>query len=97
MGVHGYFSHTSYDGTSPGARIHRYFRGSAWGETLVWRAPELTPQQAVSMWMGSSEHREILMSPTLTEIGFGAVHVDPGTGAFAGFDPTILVADLGRP
>jgi uncharacterized protein YkwD len=97
MGRHGFFSHDSYDGTSPGARLRRYFRGSAWGETLLWRAPDLTPQQAVQMWLRSAPHREILLSPGLTEVGFGAVHVANGTGVFAGLDPTILVADFGAP
>jgi len=97
MGVHGYFSHTSYDGTSFDVRIHRYFRGSMVGETMVWRSPELTPQEAVAMWMGSSEHRAILLNGRLTEIGLGAVSVQPGTGVYQGLDPTILVADFGTP
>jgi uncharacterized protein YkwD len=97
MGKHGFFSHTSYDGTAPCTRIRRYFHGSVCGETLVWRAPDLSAGQAVQMWMNSPPHREILLSSSVTEVGLGAVHVDGGTGVYAGYDPTILVADFGAP
>jgi uncharacterized protein YkwD len=97
MGRYGFFSHTSRDGTPPGARIQRFYHGSAFGEALVWRAPDLTPEEAVQIWMASAPHRAVLLSSTMTQIGLGAVRVTDGSGVYHGNNATILVADLGRP
>lgn len=91
----GYFAHESADGTSPFSRIERYYRGSAIGETLLWRYPDLSPQQAVSMWLGSPPHRAILLNPGFREIGVSAVHALGAPGAFGGHDVYLVVADFG--
>ncbi len=65
MGQRGFFSHSSADGTSPGARIRRYYRGSAVGETILWRSPDVSAAEAISMWLKSPPHRVILLQPRL--------------------------------
>lgn len=91
----GFFSHTSADGTSASARVRRFYRGSAFGETLLWRSPNLTPQQALQMWLHSAPHRAILTSAAFSEIGLGAVRVANASGTYRGLNVTIVVADFG--
>jgi uncharacterized protein YkwD len=91
----GYFSHNSADGTSASARIRRFYRGSAVGETILWRSPSVTPKQALRMWLESPSHRAILLSSTFDSIGLGAVHVSSAPGTFGGRPVTVVVADFG--
>jgi uncharacterized protein YkwD len=100
MGRNGFFSHSSQNGSSATSRILRFYpvagHGS-WmvGETLLWRSPEVGSQEALAMWLGSSAHKKILMTPGFREIGLGAVHVVNAPGAYGGREVTIVVADFG--
>jgi len=67
-----FFSHTNPDGLGPGDRVTN--AGYTWsyvGETIG--AGDSTPQAMVDAWMGSSEHRDIILSTSPTEIGVGYV------------------------
>jgi uncharacterized protein YkwD len=96
----GFFAHESADGSPFWKRVKSYY-GSAgfarWsvGENLVWAAPELTPKQAVTMWMNSPPHRKNLLSPQWREIGLGGIRVPQAPGVFAGQGVTVLTADFG--
>jgi uncharacterized protein YkwD len=95
MGRRGYFSHSSVDGTSPATRIRRYYRGLMVGETLLWRSPDATAEQALQLWLDSPDHKAILLKSGFREIGLAAVHVEQAGGSFGGRDVTIVVADFG--
>jgi uncharacterized protein YkwD len=69
-----YFSHTSPSGRTFGERIisSGFVTGYSWvgGETLAWGTGTLAgPLTTVRAWMGSPEHRAILLSPRWTRIG----------------------------
>ena len=100
MGTEGYFDHSSSDGASFWKRIARFypqegFRRWTVGENLLWASPDVTPKQALQMWLGSPGHRKVLLSPAWTHIGLAAVHVTDAPGVFDGFDVTIVTADFG--
>ena len=100
MATGGYFDHTSSDGTVFWKRIARYFGQAGFrrwtvGENLLWASPDVSPQQAVEMWLASPGHRKVLLSPAWTEIGLAAVHVRNAPGIFEGYDVTIVTADFG--
>ena len=100
MGTEGYFDHTSSDGTVFWKRIAKYFGQTGFrrwtvGENLLWASPDVSPQQAVDMWLASPGHRRVLLSPAWTSIGLSAVHVQNAPGMFEGYDVTIVTADFG--
>jgi uncharacterized protein YkwD len=95
MGTQGFFSHSSSDGTSPATRIRRYYPGSTVGEVILWRSPDVTPAEALRMWLDSPSHRRLLLSSGFRDIGVAAVHAENGGGAYGGRPVTIVVADLG--
>lgn len=98
MGRQGFFAHESADGTSAGDRIRRFYRVTGrWivGENLLWRSPDVTPGQALQMWLASPPHRHVLLLASFREIGVAAVHVTAAGGAYGGHDVTIVVADFG--
>jgi uncharacterized protein YkwD len=100
MATEGYFDHTSSDGTVFWKRIARYFGQAGFrrwtvGENLLWASPDVSPQQAVDMWLASPGHRKVLLSPAWTQIGLAAVHVRNAPGIFEGYDVTIVTADFG--
>ncbi|MFN8188001.1 MAG: CAP domain-containing protein [Gaiellales bacterium] len=95
MAAGGFFSHSSRDGTSPATRIRRFYDGSVVGETLLWRSPTVSAEQALEMWLDSSSHRKILMSRSFRDVGIGIVHADSAPGAYGGRQVTIVVADFG--
>jgi uncharacterized protein YkwD len=69
-----YFSHTSPSGQTVKDRIMRsgFVTGYSWmgGETLAWGTGTLAGAvSTVKAWMGSPEHRAILLSPRFTRIG----------------------------
>jgi uncharacterized protein YkwD len=69
-----YFAHTSPTGSTLEHRITRsgFVDGYAWraGETLAWGwGTQSGAGATVRAWMHSSEHREILLSPTFQRIG----------------------------
>lgn len=100
MADSGYFDHSSPDGTPFWKRIDRWY-GSAgyayWsvGENLVWGSPNLSVTRAVSLWMGSPEHRANILSRRWREIGVSAVHVAAAPGVYHGLPATIITTDFG--
>jgi uncharacterized protein YkwD len=96
-----YFEHTSADGTAFDRRIARYYpfgaRYHRWevGENLVYEAPDLTADEAVSLWMASPDHRRNILDPTWRDIGIAAVHGTDAGATFGGGDVTIVTTDFG--
>lgn len=88
-------SHSSPDGASVESRIRRYYPASTVGETLLWHAGDLSAAQALKSWLGSPEHRALLLGPSLRDVGLAAIRVTDAPGAFRGLDVTILVARFG--
>jgi uncharacterized protein YkwD len=100
MGSRGFFSHTSRDGTSMGARIGRFYSRaghSSWtvGEVIAWRSPSGTAAKIVAMWLASPGHRRILLHGAFREIGIAAIHAERAPGVYGNREVTIFVADLG--
>ncbi len=100
MGSHGYFGHSSADGTAFWQRIQHYFgsRNYAYwsvGENLVWAAPRLSAGHAMSMWIASPAHLRNLLTPKWRRIGVSAVHVVRAPGVFGGRRVTIITTDFG--
>jgi uncharacterized protein YkwD len=70
MIVHGFFSHTSPEGLSPGDRLTR--NGIAWssvGENIA--AGYATPQAVFDAWLASPGHRQNIESEQWTHTGVG--------------------------
>jgi uncharacterized protein YkwD len=97
MGQRGFFSHSSASGSSAADRIRRYYNGSAVGEVILWRAPDLPPHAAVAAWLASPSHRHVLLHRRFRHIGIVAMTVPGAPGVYGGLDVTIVVADLGAP
>ncbi len=65
-----YFGHAGMGGTSPASRISAAgFRWGAYGEAIS--TGFMTPRQAVSAWLHSVVHCQILLSPEYRYIGLG--------------------------
>jgi uncharacterized protein YkwD len=100
MARDGFFSHDSADGTSPWARLGRFYPSAGYrqwqiGETLLWSSPDVGAAGAVHDWLTSPEHRAILLTPGFREIGVSAVHATAASGSFGGDEVTLVTADLG--
>jgi uncharacterized protein YkwD len=100
MARHGFFAHSSYNGSPFWKRVAtRYRRPAAgsWsvGENLVWRSPKLSARAALTLWLQSPPHRQNLLNPVWREVGIAAVHASSAPGVYAGHDVTILTADFG--
>ena len=78
MGVNGYFSHTSQDGTTFDQRIVAagYTPWYALGENIA--AGQNTPEWVMDAWMNSPGHRANILNPDFDHIGIGYVYV-PGS------------------
>jgi uncharacterized protein YkwD len=75
MGVQGYFSHNSLDGSSPWDRIARAgYTGSPTAENIS--AGNRTAADAVRGWMASTGHCNNIMASGSKEIGVGYADVD---------------------
>jgi uncharacterized protein YkwD len=98
MAEHGYFEHSSFDGSPFWKRVAAVYprKGRRWivGENLVWASPGLSARRALALWLASPSHRETLLSPAWREIGLGAVRAIAG-GVYQGRIVTILTADFG--
>jgi uncharacterized protein YkwD len=98
MAGHGYFEHSSLDGSPFWKRVAAVYArdGSRWsvGENIVWASPGLSARKALEVWLASSPHRETLLSPLWREVGLGAVRAFAG-GVYQGRVVTILTADFG--
>ncbi|MFF4243327.1 sigma-70 family RNA polymerase sigma factor [Streptomyces sp. NPDC001822] len=65
-----YFSHTSPDGTDPGARITAAgYRWSTYGENIA--KGQQTPESVMDAWMNSEGHRANILNCAFKEIGIG--------------------------
>ncbi|MFI8004993.1 sigma-70 family RNA polymerase sigma factor [Streptomyces sp. NPDC086010] len=65
-----YFSHTSPDGTDPGARITAAgYRWSTYGENIA--KGQQTPEAVMEAWMNSEGHRANILNCAFKEIGIG--------------------------
>jgi uncharacterized protein YkwD len=97
MARFGFFAHESRDGSSPRDRIARVdprLASRGVGEVLLWRSPGPSPDQALSMWLGSPPHRAVLLDRDLRLIGLVALEAKAAPGVFGGMDVTIVAADL---
>lgn len=100
METDGYFAHSSFDGTAFWKRIQRFYPSTRWGywsvgENLLWSSPGVDPQGALTMWLGSPEHRMNMLDPNWREIGVSAVHELGAPGIYNGLDVTIVTTDFG--
>jgi uncharacterized protein YkwD len=100
MGRLGYFAHFSADGTVFWRRIRRYYPSgghSYWsvGENLAWRAPSLSADGAMKLWIGSPPHLKNLLSPQWRRIGISAVSVGHAPDAYGGQHAVIVTTDFG--
>ena len=88
-----YFAHESRNGGSFDARIHRYTRPRAIGETLAMlggRCGHGSAARIVGMWMNSPGHRDILLSSTYRRIGLAKRN-----GTLGATDACVVTADFG--
>lgn len=70
---HDFLSHSSSNGTQPGARIASATGAHKSGETIAWaqRGAGSGARTFVRMWMRSSGHRAILLSRAYRRVGVG--------------------------
>jgi uncharacterized protein YkwD len=93
-----YFSHVSLGGAKLASRVRQtgYMRSvSAWhvGETLAWGLGKLgSPGAVVRSWMGSPQHRAIILTPSFREVGIGVARGVPAAAQAPGCTYT---ADFG--
>lgn len=65
-------THTGWDGSTPGQRIAAAgYAFHTWGEVVAFGQP--TVAAVMDVWMNSSGHRAIILSPDYTEIGVAGV------------------------
>jgi uncharacterized protein YkwD len=100
MARQSYFSHESADGTVFWRRVQHYYGSKGFrhwevGENLLWASPDVTPQQALQLWLDSPPHRRILLSGEWHEVGLAAVHATAAFGPYEGRAVTIVPADFG--
>lgn len=100
METDGYFAHNSFDGTAFWKRIQGFYPSSHFGywsvgENLLWSAPDVDAQKALTMWEGSPEHRKNMLDPHWREIGVSAVHSPSAPGVYNGLSVTIVTTDFG--
>ena len=98
MAEHGYFEHSSLDGSPFTSRVVALYAPGAkrWsvGENLVWASPGLSARKVLDLWLASPPHRATLLSPAWRDVGLGAVRAVAG-GVYGGRVVTILTADFG--
>ena len=100
MGLRGFFSHESADGSAFWNRVNRFYKPTkreSWsvGENLLWSAPSIDSAEAIRLWLASPAHRAVLLAPKWRDIGLAAVHVMAAPGVFNGQDVVIVTADFG--
>jgi len=99
MARRGYFAHDSADGTSFWRRIAAFYPVGGFarwqvGETLYWSRSGPSAAGVVVAWLGSPEHRAILLGDW-AQVGVGIVSVPSAPGVFGGQATVIAVADFG--
>jgi uncharacterized protein YkwD len=100
MAASGYFAHESADGSAFWKRVKQYYSSTPWqywsvGENLLWSSPDVSPAEAIKLWLASPEHRKNMLTARWREIGVSAVHVPAAPGVFNGLDVTIVTTDFG--
>jgi uncharacterized protein YkwD len=100
MAADGYFAHESADGGAFWKRVKQFYSSSPWqywsvGENLLWSSPDVSPSQAIKLWLASPEHRKNMLTPRWREIGVSALHVPAAPGVYNGLDVTIVTTDFG--
>jgi uncharacterized protein YkwD len=100
MAADGYFAHESADGSAFWKRLKTYYASSPWqywsvGENLLWSSPDVSPSQAIKLWLDSPEHRKNMLTGRWREIGVSAIHVPAAPGVYNGLDVTIVTTDFG--
>jgi uncharacterized protein YkwD len=100
MAADGYFAHESADGSAFWKRVKHFYSSSPWGywsvgENLLWSSPDVSPSEAIRLWMNSPEHRKNMLTSRWKEIGVSAVHVTAAPGIYQGLDVTIVTTDFG--
>jgi uncharacterized protein YkwD len=95
----GFFSHLSYNGESQSARVARF--GYALKGRTSWSTGEVigygtgtagTPQAIVTAWLQSKPHRDVLLNPSVRDVGVGRA-----SGVFCGSSgAAVYTLDLGR-
>lgn len=93
MAANNYFGHTNLNGVNFADRILKTgFTFSAAGENLyAGNGPYNSPENAVTSWMNSPEHRANILSPDFTYIGLGYRFNSKST--YGGY----YTADFGKP
>jgi uncharacterized protein YkwD len=67
----GEFAHEGIGNGDPSTRIAAAgYTGKRYGENIAWGAT--SAEKAYEIWMKSDPHREQLLTPEYTEVGFGA-------------------------
>jgi len=74
MARHGYFSHTSNDGTTMGDRVFPYWSGNRVGENIAASSANHADGYVVDLWLESEGHCKLIMDPNFTHAGIGAGH-----------------------
>lgn len=100
LALAGYFGHDWSDGTPFGRWIRHFFPvGSArtWsaGENLQWSVQDLTPAQAVELWLASPVHRSILLDKRWRQVGLGVIRAGGAGGIYGGQSVVIAAAEFG--
>ena len=100
MAADGYFRHNSADGEAFSRRIARFYPVANYhywslGEIMLWSSGEPDATAALKLWLGSPEHRAIMMRARYREVGVGAVYARSAPGVYGGLDVTIVTADFG--
>lgn len=86
-----YWSHNAPDGTTPWYFIQQSGYNYLYaGENLA--RGFTTSEETVSAWMASPSHRENILSPNYTEVGFSIA-----TGKLTGIDTVLVVEMFGNP
>ena len=87
-----FFGHASSNGRNWQARVRRYRPAHQLGENLAYLPAGQRRRQAatiVTMWLGSADHRAILLSPQFRRIGIGR-----RTGHVGGQRAAVYTADF---
>src|SRR5262249_33952188 len=100
MAQDGYFAHESVDGSAFWRRVKLFYSSSPWsywsvGGHLLWQSPDVSPAQAIDLWVASAEHRKNMLTSRWQEIGLSAVHVATAPGVYEGLPVTIVTTDFG--
>ncbi|MFO7571683.1 MAG: CAP domain-containing protein [Gaiellaceae bacterium] len=100
MVQHGFFSHTSADGTPFNDRIRRHYVSRGWGtwsvgETLLTSSGATDARSIVAAWLRSAPHREIVLSAAWRDAGIGILYRSSAPGTFAGSPALVVTADFG--